>query len=267
MKKLKVRGLGLMTAVIISIGGLVGCSGSDAPEDTAKKSEPVEITVSAAASLTEALNEIETLYEEESGNEVSMNYGSSGALQKQIEEGAPTDLFISAGKKQMDALSEAGLVKGDSIKDLLGNKLVLIVSEEYADKIKTVEDLLNTDGKIAIGEVETVPVGQYSQESLENLNVWGSIQDKIVFAKDVKAVLSYVESGEAVAGIVYKSDAVGMKSGKVAEEIDPSTHKEIVYPEGIVESTEHEDAVKGYMEFLDKEESTKIFEKYGFEVK
>lgn len=267
MKKIKTRGLGLMTAVILSIGGLVGCSGSEEAEDATKTKEPVEITVSAAASLTEAMGEIEKLYEEESGVELNMNYGSSGALQKQIEEGAPTDLFISAGKKQMDALDKAGLVKSDSVKNLLGNKLVLIVSEEYADKIKSVDDLANTDGKIAVGEVETVPVGQYSKESLENLNAWGLLQDKLVFAKDVKAVLSYVESGEAVAGIVYKSDAVGLKSAKIAQEIDSSTHKEIVYPEAIIESTESEDTVKEFMEFLSNEDSKQVFEKYGFEVK
>lgn len=269
MKKGILKGFGLIIVLMLSLGGLFGCSQSESePKDTDSSSkESVELTVSAAASLTESMNEIVALYEKESGNKVSMNYGSSGALQKQIEEGAPADVFVSAGKKQMDALKEGGLLKDDSIADLLGNKLVLIVSDEYKDKIFGVDDLVNTDGKIALGETETVPVGQYSKESLENLNIWGQVQDKIVFAKDVKAVLSYVETGEAAAGIVYKSDAVGMKSASVVQEIDPATHKEIVYPQAIVKSTENEETAAGFMDFLGNEESKKIFEKYGFEVK
>lgn len=274
MKKSIFKSFGLILALMLALGSLFGCSKSEKIKSSEKtettKEEvkaSVELNISAAASLTEALNEIKPMYESETGNKLTFNFGASGALQKQIEEGAPSDVFISAGKKQVDALKTAGLLQDDSIKDLLGNKLVLIVSKDYKDKITKIEDLANTDGKIAIGEVETVPVGQYSKESLENLNIWSTIQDKLVFAKDVKSVLAYVESGEAAAGIVYKSDAYGIKDAAVAQEIDSATHKEIVYPEAIIKASKNAEAAKEFMEFLSQDSSKAIFEKYGFIVK
>lgn len=235
----------------------------DKKED--KKLDP-EITVSAAASLRESFTEIADNFEKEYGTKVNLNFGSSGALQKQIEEGAPSDYFVSAGQKQMKALEEASLVDSDSVKDFLGNRLVLAVPKD-SDEIKTVSDLEGTDGKIAIAEIESVPVGQYTKEALDNLNIWDKIEDKIVFAKDVKATTAYIEQGEAVAGFIYKSDAIAAPGVEIAEEIDESTHKPITYPEGIVTASEKKDTVKEFSEFLKTDESKAILEKYGFEVK
>ncbi|MDO5707274.1 MAG: molybdate ABC transporter substrate-binding protein [Andreesenia angusta] len=237
----------------------------DEEEKEEKKLDP-EITVSAAASLRESFTEIAENFEKEYGTKVNLNFGSSGALQKQIEEGAPSDYFVSAGQKQMKALEEASLVDSDSVKDFLGNKLVLAVPKD-SDEIKTVEDLEGTDGKIAIAEIDSVPVGQYTKEALDNLNIWDKIEDKIVFAKDVKATTAYIEQGEAVAGFIYKSDAIAAPGVDIAEEIDESTHKPITYPEGIVTASEKKETVKEFSEFLKTDESKAILEKYGFEVK
>lgn len=234
---------------------------------TGDKKLAQEITVSAAASLKDALTEISANYQKESGVKVNLNFGSSGALQQQIEQGAPSDYFISAGAKQMTALEDGGLVDKDTVSELLGNKLVMVVPNEYKDQIKTVDDLANVDGKIAIAEVESVPVGQYTKESLTNLGIWDQIQDKIVFAKDVKATLAYVESGEAVAGFVYKSDSIVAQTSSVAQEIDDSTHSPIIYPEGTVTSSTKKDTVANFEEFLRTDESKAIFEKFGFIVK
>lgn len=167
----------------------------------------------------------------------------------------------------MTALEEAGLVDADSVKDLLGNVLVMATPKD-SDEVKTVEDLKTTEGKIAIAEVESVPVGQYTKQALENLGIWEDIQDKIVFAKDVKATTAYVEQGEVVAGFIYKSDAVAAGDNlKIAEEIEEDKHDPIIYPEGIVTASENKDKVEKFSEFLKTDESKAILEKYGFQVK
>ncbi len=292
MKRLKKAAI--IGGVVLALSSVYGCGADDSKDTTTdekvettdekseepkeekeekeEKDEPKEelggkITVSAAASLRESFTEIAENFKEEYGTEVELNFGSSGALQKQIEEGAPSDYFVSAGKKQMTALEEAGLVDADSVKDLLGNVLVMATPKD-SDEVKTVSDLETTEGKIAIAEVESVPVGQYTKQALENLGVWDKIQEKIVFAKDVKATTAYVEQGEVVAGFIYKSDAVAAGDNLViAEEIDESTHDPIIYPEGIVTASENKDKVEKFSEFLKTDESKKILEKYGFEVK
>lgn len=252
--------------LIILLAGILLLSGcAQAPKAPAELPEK-EITVFAAASLKEALEEIKPELEQNTGIKLVLNLASSGTLQKQIEEGAPADLFISAGKKQMDALEGKSLIDKDSRIDLLKNSLVLIVSREYKDKIKSAEDLVGIDAPISIGEPETVPAGQYARESLNNMNLWDGISGKLVLAKDVKQVLTYVERGEAAAGIVYASDAVVMKDGMIIKKFDENTHSPIMYPAAIVAASKDKDSAKEFLGYLMSAEGQKVFEKYGFNI-
>lgn len=274
----------LVGGMLLALSSVYGCGDNNATEPTQpkeeqkaeeKKEEPKEeksdkkldsqINVSAAASLRESFTEIGENFEKKYGTKVDFNFGGSGALQKQIEEGAPSDYFVSAGKKQMTALEEQSLIDKDSVKDLLGNTLVFAVPKG-GEKVK-VSDLANVEGQIAIAEVESVPVGQYTKQALEKLGIWDQIQDKIVYAKDVKATTAYVEQGEVVGGFIYNSDAVAAKNVDIAEEVSEDTHDPIVYPEGIVSASQKKETAKAFSEFLKTPESKAILEKYGFIVK
>jgi molybdate transport system substrate-binding protein len=256
-KNLLVLGV-LATTLIFS-----GCSQKSA-ENT--KESPKSITISAAASLKESLTDLQPKFEKDNNVKLTFNFGASGTLQKQIEQGAPADVFISAGKQQMDNLEKENLIDKSSRKNLLNNKLVLIVSKDYKDKVKSLSDLANVNGKIAMGEASVVPAGQYGKESLEKLNLMDKLKDKMVYAKDVKQVVQYVESGEVAAGIVYKSDATVLKNSSIAETIDESSHKPIVYPEAIVTASKEKEIAKKFLEYLNTENAKETFKKYGFDI-
>lgn len=237
-------------------------------EDTAKEPEKtgLELNVSAAASLKDALTKINENYQKETGNTVTMNLASSGKLVKQIEEGAPADVFISASKAKMDELVEKDIVEKDAVSNLLNNDLVMVVPKDAEKKAKSVEEILEIDGKIAVGEPSSVPAGKYTQEALTSLGVWEKLQDKIVFAKDVRATLAYVEKGEVVAGFVYKSDATVAENSEIAVVLDEATHKPIIYPIAVIKESKNVQEAKKYEEFLKTQESLKIFEEFGFKV-
>lgn len=245
-------------------------SNTNTPTDKqdSKGGKTVEINVSAAASLKDALEKINENYKQATGTTVVLNLGGSGALVKQIKEGAPTDLFISASNKAMNELVEGGTVEKESVSVLLKNSLVLVVPKDNAAKIEKVEDLANLDekSKLAIGEVETVPAGQYAKESLTNLKLWDKVESHVVYAKDVRQVRSYVEGGEAVAGFIYASDAAGDDKVKVVQTMDESTHKKIVYPSAVIKGAANADAAKEYEAFLKTDASMKIFEEHGFKM-
>ena len=167
------------------------------------------LTVSAAISLKDALDEISHLYETEQAGRpaIHFNFGGSGTLQRQIEQGAPVDVFISASSKEMDALDSKGLLLSATRRNLVGNSVVLIVPKG-ASGISSFEDLTNPAAKvIAIGEPKTVPAGEYAQEILTHLGIYDQLKSKLVLAKDVRQVLTHVETGNADAGIVYATDA------------------------------------------------------------
>jgi len=244
--------------ILVCVFSISGCS--------KQETEAAGITVCAAASLREALNEIGPGFEKSSGVKLTFNFGASGALQKQIEEGAPADLFISAGKKQMDTLEEKSLIDKETRKNLLGNRLVLIIPNEYKDKIMTMDDLETKAEKISIGEPESVPAGQYAKDSLTYLGLWDKLSGKIVYAKDVKQVVAYVEAGEAAAGLVYSSDAVGLKNSMIVQTLDESSHKPVVYPAAIVAASVQKESSKAFLEYLQTKEAQQVFVKYGFEI-
>ena len=238
---------------------LTGCSSS-----TKKEDKTIELNISAAASLKEAIADLEAAYTSKNP-EVSfvINYGSSGSLQQQIEQGAPCDLFISAGEKQMTALEEEGLLLDGTNKDLVKNSLVLITSND--SEISSI-DSLNSDAvsKIALGEPVSVPAGKYADETLTSLAIKDSLNNKLVFAKDVKEVLAWTASGNADAGFVYLSDALSSDGVKIVETISEEYHSPITYPVAIIKDSDDIDAAKAFEDFLFTDEAQEIFEKYGY---
>lgn len=253
----------MVGAIVLALCVFSGCA-----EDKGNTSEVTRKTVniSAAASLTEALNEIQVLYNKNSSDVVQFNFGGSGSLQKQIQEGAPCDLFISASAKNMDNLEKEGLIEESTRKDLLGNTLTLISSKEKAGQVKL--DALESDDvqSVAIGEVETVPAGNYAKQTLEAMGVWEAVQLKSVFAKDVKQVLEYVDTGNADCGFVYKSDALQLKTGVIVSDVPSTDHEPIVYPAAMMKNAKEKEAAENFYAFLETKETKDIFGKYGFVV-
>lgn len=250
----------ILVLIIVSCLLFSGCK-------NAQSAGTGELTVSAAASLKEPIEKIAELYEKETNVKININLGSSGSLQKQIEEGAPVDLLISAQKSQVDALINKGLIEKGTCKELLTNSLVLIVSNNYDKIINSMDALKNKDIKLALGEAETVPAGLYAKEFLQNIKLWESLKDRIIYTMDVKAVLNYVESGDAEAGIVYRSDAVNLKSSYIAYMIPTNTHQPIIYPAVVMEKSNNKASAKDFIEFLGKSQSREVFQKYNFGVK
>jgi molybdate transport system substrate-binding protein len=255
---------------VVAIASLVAVACNSAPpEPTAEQSPtPVTLTVSAAASVQDALAEIQTAYQATSPH-VSLvyNFGSSGSLAQQIDQGAPVDMFISAASKWMNDLADKGKLLPGSRQDLLSNELVLIVPKEEKVTVTGFADLSNSAvGKVAIAEPESVPAGTYAKEMLTSLTLWESIQPKLVFGKDVRQTTAYVETGDADAGIVYASDAKVSDRVQVVAIADPATHAPIVYPVAIMQATSHPEAAQAFLGFLTSDTATDIFQTYGFTI-
>ncbi|MEH2354711.1 molybdate ABC transporter substrate-binding protein [Nostoc sp.] len=223
------------------------------------------ILVSAAASLKEALEEIKPLYQQSKSNiNISYNFGASGALQQQIEQGAPADIFISAAKKQVDALEQKGLLLPGSRTNLANNRLVLIVAQDVVG-INSFYNLTDSKiKKIAIGEPRSVPAGQYGEQVLKKLKLYDRLKSKFVFANNVRQVLAAVESGNAEAGLVYATDAKISNKVKVVVAADDKFHSPIVYPVAIIKSSKNPSAAKEFVQFLSGSEVKTVLKKYGF---
>ena len=229
-----------------------------------------KITVFAAASLRNALDEADATFAKESGIAVTASYAASSALAKQIEQGAPADVFLSADIEWMDYLASRKLIAPATRADLCGNALVLIAAQN--SKIGHVEiapgfDLakLAEGGRIAVADMRAVPAGLYAKAALEKLGAWSAVQDKLAQAENVRAALSYVARKEAPLGIVYATDANVEPGVKIVGTFPPGSHPPIVYPVAAVEGHAR-DAVTRYLQFLRGREAEGIFEKYGFAV-
>ncbi|MCI1209622.1 MAG: molybdate ABC transporter substrate-binding protein [Treponema sp.] len=257
-----------ITAIAISIGFAAGLFAGGS-KDANKQTEPKqEIIIAAAASLTNAMNECITLYgTNHPAVKVTPTYASSGALRKQIEQGAPADLFFSASEKHMTALMDEDLIMNDTKTDLLKNEVVLIVPKGSTAGIASFNDV-DSDKvtQAAIGEPSSVPAGSYAKEVFTSLGIYGNIESggKLVFGKDVRQVLSYVEQGNVQAGAVYSTDAAISDSVTVVATAPDGSHRPIVYPAAIVKTTEHEQAAKDFLAFLESSDALDIFTKYGF---
>ena len=225
------------------------------------------LTISAAISLTNAMQEIKSLYQSSNPNvNITYNFGASGALQQQIEQGAPVDVFFSAAAKQMDALQKKNLLLPETRSNILNNRLVLVVPRN-APTLTNFKDLTSSQIKrIAIGEPKSVPAGQYAQELLTNLKIFDSIKSKIVYGNNVRQVLTYVETGNVDAGIVYLTDAKESKSVRVGATAQENLHSPIVYPVAVLRDSENVTAAREFVQFLSGTQARTVFEKYGFGV-
>ncbi|MGM7634954.1 molybdate ABC transporter substrate-binding protein [Bacillus sp. Hm123] len=255
----------VIVLMMLTLSIISGCSSPEENKTEEKvKQESVELTISAAASLQNALNDIKAAYEKEHPNvKIIYNFGGSGALQQQISQGAPVDLFFSAAEDKYDQLVEEGMIEKDKGTDLLANELVLIVPKETENNIQTFEDLKEVE-KLSIGTPESVPAGKYAKESLENLQVWKDVEQKIVYAKDVRQVLTYVETENVEAGIVYKTDAMVSTKVDLAATAKEETHTPIIYPVGVIKDSAHQEEAQNFYEYLQNSASMETFEKYGF---
>jgi molybdate transport system substrate-binding protein len=250
-----------LTAILLGIILLSGCA-VNSPKEQAKNTE---IFVSAAVSMKDALTEIQGVYEGNDPNiKLRYNFGGSGALQKQIEQGAPADIFLSAGKSQMDALESKGLIIPESRSNLVGNQLVLIVPLN-SSKVNRPEDLIRGDIiKVAMGSPESVPAGKYAKETLNFLQLWNPIQPKLVYTEDVSQVLRYAETGNVDAGIVYQSDAKSSNKVRVVTVFSNDSHSPIEYPIALLKNGSNKKEAEDFLKYLKSSEAKKVFEKYGF---
>ena len=254
----------ILTLSLITSLGIVGCNSSDTKNKDSESQEAVELNISAAASLKEAMAKIEEEYKKVNENvTLVVNYGASGSLQQQIEQGAPCDVFISAGQKQMKALDEASLLLEGTYKDLLENDLVLIAPKD--SDVSNLDDLITNKVKhIAVGEPSSVPAGKYADEVLVNLDLKDKIKDKLVFAKDVKEVLAWTQSGNAEVGFVYYSDTINTDNIKIVESTPSTSHSAIVYPIAVIKESKKPEAAKEFEDFLLSTDGQAILKDFGY---
>ncbi|WP_248891373.1 molybdate ABC transporter substrate-binding protein [Bacillus methanolicus] len=252
-------------AWLIAVVLLGACSGPK-KETMNQNKKDAELTISAAASMKDAMEEIQKLYEKEHPHvKLFFNFGASGALQQQISQGAPVDLFLSAAEDKFDALVESGLIDKNYRTSLVGNELVLVQPKNSQKKVDGFIGLADKNiKKISIGIPEIVPAGKYAKETLKHYKIWESVQNKIIYAKDVRQVLTYVETGNVDAGIVYKTDALTSSKIDIAAAAEEKSHSPIIYPLGVLKKSENkEEAIKFY-HFLQSKNAMRVFEKYGF---
>lgn len=233
-------------------------------EPSDRSFERTEIIVSAAASMQDVLKEIASVYNQKYPQaKITFNFGSSGSLQHQIEQGAPIDLFISAAPQQMDRLEQKELLLEETRQNLVKNQMVLVVSKNDR-AIDSFTDLNKQSvEKIALGEPNSVPAGQYAKEILTNLNSIDIIKPKAVYGKDVRQVLNYVATENIDAGIVYRTDALNTQQVKVVATA-PDIYSPVVYPVAVIKDSKNTQAARQMLQFLFTPEAQAIFKRHGF---
>jgi len=224
------------------------------------------ITVFAAASLTNAMSEIVGAYEQDELVQIQTSYGSSSTLAKQIENGAPVDIYISADPKWMNYLQDKSFINSASRRNLLTNHLVMIAPKGKSFKVEVEKKDFNLPqafkGKLCVGETESVPVGIYAKQSLMNLNWWNGIKGRIVGTQDVRAALVFVERGECEAGIVYETDAKLSERIEVVTLLPDATHDQILYPLAMLKTASPK--AQDFYKYLRSDNASRIFLKFGF---
>ncbi|UIJ94637.1 molybdate ABC transporter substrate-binding protein [Sinorhizobium meliloti] len=244
--------------------GVVLAGAAFAPAQAAEK-----VTVFAAASLKNALDAINGEWLKQTGKEATVSYAASSALAKQIEQGAPADVFISADLAWMDYLADKKLIKADTRSNLLGNRIVLVSGKSDAPAVEIEPDLdlagLLGDGRLAMGAVDSVPAGKYGKAALEKLGLWPNVAGKVAGAESVRAALLLVSRGEAPYGIVYRTDAAADANVKVVGTFPEDSHPPIIYPVAITADSRNADAA-AYLEFVRSPEAAALFQAEGFTV-
>ena len=236
------------TAIIVSIGV--------AHADT--------INVFAAASMKTALDQMSVAWKAKTNTDIVATYGSSATLAKQIEQAAPADIFISADLAWMDELAKNNLIKADSRKNLAGNTLVLVAStgSKLDPKIQNLAQTLG-DGKLALGDIKSVPAGKYAKAALDKLNLWDAVESHVVMQDNVRAALALVARGEAKLGIVYGSDAKSEAKVETVAIFPEDTHPKIIYPAAVIAASKNADA-QSFLDFLTSKDAQLIFTANGF---
>ena len=250
---------------VLLLGALFLATSLAPPLQARVPQRSVSLTVSAAASLKDALTEIDRGFERaQPGVRVELNSGASGMLEVQIEKGAPVDAFISAAPEPMDALAAKGLLLPETRVDLLRNELVLIVPKD-SKNVAAFRDLQRPDVRIvAMGDPRTVPAGVYAQQVLTAMGIYTNVKSKAVLATDVRQVLADVETASADAGLVYATDAAISRQVRVVAAAPAGTHQAIVYPGAVLRDAMHPDVVRAYLLFLRSPAARAIFSRYGF---
>lgn len=256
--------------VLLALSVMVGAIACSRPESTplngtSTPNAAVNLTISAAASVQDAMRAVQAAYADVAPEvTITYNFGSSGSLAQQIAQGAPTDVFLSASTHWMEQLEAQGQLLEGSRQELLQNDLVLVIPET-GSAVTDFSDL-TADGvaKVAIGEPDSVPAGRYAKEALTALNLFDGLQPKFVFAKTVRQVLSYVETGNVDAGLVYATDAQISGQVKVAAIAPAETHTPIVYPIAVVADSAQADAAQAFVTFLSSEAGVTLFQDHGF---
>ena len=229
-----------------------------------------ELTVFAAASLTDAMKDVSALWTKAGHPPIALSFGASSTLARQIEEGAPAALFASADEKWMDYLAQKNLIAADTRKDLLGNDLVLVVPAEKPMHVTLGPDfdllgLLGANGRLATGDPAHVPVGIYAEQALKKLGWWDKVAPRLASTEDVRAALLLVERGEAPAGIVYATDAAVSKAVMVAGTFPASSHDPVAYPFAVVKAHDTPEA-RALLTFLAGPQAREVFVRRGFKV-
>lgn len=233
---------------------LTGCS---------KNETENELIIFAASSLIDPLNEIvESFNNKYDDIDVKVNYSSSGTLQKQIQKGAPADIFFSASVKNIEELVDSNFIINKNVFRIIKNELVLVCNDSLKEKVNSIYDLENDYIKnISITIPETSPLGFYSKESLINLKLWDKLKNKIVYAKNARTILNYLQSKNVDVAIIYKSDINKVKNIRIIKEIENNIHSEIIYPVAIVNDTLES---KLFIDYLKSEKAKEIFAENGF---
>jgi molybdate transport system substrate-binding protein len=229
-----------------------------------------QLTVFAAASLTDAMKDVSVQWTAAGHKPLRLSFGSSSTLARQIEQGAPANLFASADQKWMDYLAGKQLIAADTRKDLLGNELVLVVPADHPRQITIAPGfdllaILGPNGHLATGDPAHVPVGIYAEQALRKLGLWDAVAPRLARAADVRSALLLVERGEASAGIVYATDAAASKAVMVAGTFPANTHDPIAYPFAVTKAGDTP-AARALLTFLSGPQARAIFIKRGFKV-
>jgi molybdate transport system substrate-binding protein len=263
--------LGFLSISILSSFLIGGCDqlSNIKLENPSLATPSTQLTLSAAASLKDVIEEIESLYQQKHPEtEIIYNFGSSGSLQQQIEQGAPVDVFISAAPKQMNELEKKGLLLTETRRDLLKNQMVLITNTSNNKSNLQVDDFKDLTNKeittVALGEPESVPAGKYAQEVLNYFKIADKIKLKAVYGKDVRQVLNYIATGNADAGIVYRTDAQFSENVKIVATAPENAYSPVIYPIAVVKSSDHPEAATELIEFFTTPEAQAVFKEYGF---
>jgi molybdate transport system substrate-binding protein len=261
--KRTVRRLGWCGWMALAAWGWAGVSCAGAATE---ESNPSPIVVFAASSLTDAVGELAADFRKSTGIDVKVSFAASSALARQIESGAPADLFFSADVDWMDYLQKLTLIQSESRRDVLGNSLVLIAPAASAVDLKIAPHFALAaalgKGRLATGDPDSVPVGRYARAALTSLGVWESVSDHLVRAENVRAALAFVSRGEAPLGIVYKTDALIDKGVRIVDTFPASSHAPITYP--IALTVHAKVAAAQFAAYLNKPAAAAVFVKYGF---